>query len=140
MKYQFERCKDRGKIVKIQIDPALVEKELDEADNDIKSAQKSLDDGNYKWTIVQSYYSMFHAFRGLLFSKGFREKSHICLKHAIEVLFVENGFISEDLLDDFGFAMNARERADYSYIYNETLALDMLKSNEKLIKEVKNLL
>lgn len=89
MKYQFERCKEKGKILKIQIDYELVKKELDEADIDLKSTQKSLEEGNYKWTIVQSYYSMFHAFRGLLFSRGFREKSHIYLKHAIEVLFVE---------------------------------------------------
>ena len=92
----------------------MVEKELEEAHYDLKSAEKSVKEENYKWAIFQSYYSMFHVFRGLLFSRGYREKSHICLKFAIEILFVENGLISEDLLDDFEFAMKTRERADYS--------------------------
>ncbi|MEN4017544.1 MAG: HEPN domain-containing protein [Methanobacterium sp.] len=140
MKYQFERCKDRGKIVQTGIDSQLVEKELEESRYDLESAEKSVNEGNYKWTIVQSYYSMFHAFRGLLFSRGYREKSHICLKFAIEAIFVDNGLISEDILEDFDFAMRARERADYSYIYNENLAHDMLESTKKLISEVENLL
>lgn len=140
MKYQFEKCKKRGKIVQIGIDADLVEKELKEAHYDLKSAEKSLDEKNHKWTIVQSYYSMFHAFRGLLFSRGFREKSHICLKFAIEVLFVEKGLISEDILEDFDFAMKTRERADYSYIYDESLAKDMLETTKKLIIEVERLL
>jgi uncharacterized protein (UPF0332 family) len=118
----------------------LVEKELEEAHYDLKSAEKSVKEENYKWAIVQSYYSIFHAFRGLLFSRGYREKSHICLKFAIEILFVENGLISEELLDDFDFAMKTRERADYSYIYDESLAHDMVESNKNLIDEVENLL
>jgi|GEM_PF-5366150 len=76
MNYQFERCKDRGKIVQIGIDTELV----------------------------------------------------------------ENGLISEDILEDFDFAMKARERADYSYIYDKSLAHDMLESTKKLISEVENLL
>lgn len=140
MKYQFERCKDRGKIVQIGIDNQLVEKELEESRYDLESAEKSIHEGNHKWAIVQSYYAMFHAFRGLLFSRGYREKSHICLKFAIEDLFVDNNLISEDILDDFDFAMKARERADYSYIYNETLAKDMIESTKKLIIQVEELL
>jgi len=76
MKYQFERCKDRGKIVQI----------------------------------------------------------------GIEALFVENSLISEDILEDFDFAMKARERTDYSYIYDESLAHDMIESTKKLSNEVENLL
>lgn len=140
MKYQFEKCKDRGKIVQMGFDAELVEKELNESRYDLESAEKSIDEGNHKWAIVQSYYSMFHAFRGLLFSRGYREKSHICLKFAIEALFVDNGLISEDILDGFDFAMKARERADYSYIYDKSLAHDMLESTKKLISEVENLL
>lgn len=130
MKHQFEKCRDRGKIIQVTIDSQLVEKELQESRYDVNAAQKSIEEGNHKWAIVQSYYSMFHAFRGLLFSRGFREKSHICLKFAIEALFVDNNIISEDILDDFDFARKARERADYSYVYDEKLANDILKQLE----------
>jgi uncharacterized protein (UPF0332 family) len=139
MKFRFERCKERGKIVKIDGNTALVNKELKEAQYDLKSAEKSIKEDNYKWTIVQSYYTMFHAFRALLFSKGYREKSHACLKHAIEALFVDEGIIDSDLLDDFDYAMRSREKADYSYSYNSELAKDLLDSAKRLLLQVESL-
>ncbi|UTB32427.1 MAG: HEPN domain-containing protein [Methanobacterium sp. ERen5] len=117
MRYQFEKCLDKGKIIRIEIDPELFEKELIESRNDINSARRSIEQGNFKWAIIQTYYSMFHALKGLLLSKGYREKSHICLKHAIEAIFVDTNLLSEDIFEDYDFARRARERADYSYIY-----------------------
>ena len=137
MKYQFERYR-KGNIVQIVIDAELIEKEIKEAYYDLKSAEHSINQGNYKWAIVQSYYSMFHAFRGLLFSRGYREKSHAGLKFAIKSLFVNNGIISDDIFAGFDFAMKAREMADYNYIYDEKLASEMLGSARKLINEVEN--
>ncbi|MGF7119316.1 HEPN domain-containing protein [Methanobacterium oryzae] len=139
MKYQIDRYK-KGNIVQICIDSELIEKEINEARYDLKSAENSINNENYKWAIVQSYYSMFHAFRGLLFSRGYREKSHAGLKFAIKTLFVNNGIISDYVFADFDFAMNAREMADYSYIYDEEIASNMLESTKKLIDEVENLL
>ena len=83
---------------------------------------------------------MFHALKGLLLSKGYREKSHICLKHAIEAIFVDNNLINEDIFEDFDFARRARERADYSFIYDEQLAIDLLETAKKLVNEVESLL
>ncbi len=83
---------------------------------------------------------MFHALKGLLLSKGYREKSHICLKHAIEAIFVDKNLLSEDIFEDYDFARRARERADYSYIYDEQLAINLLETANKLINEVEGLL
>ncbi|MGB9979274.1 HEPN domain-containing protein [Methanobacterium sp.] len=139
MKYNFKRYK-KGNIVQICIDYELIEKEIKEARYDLESAKNSIKSGNYKWAIVQSYYSMFHAFRGLLFSRGYKEKSHSGLKFAIKTLFVNYGVISDDIFLDFDSAMKAREMADYSYIYNEETALNMIQSTKKLIDKVESLL
>lgn len=138
MKHNFKRYK-KGNIVQICIDYELIEKEIKEARYDLGSAENSIKSGNYKWAIVQSYYSMFHAFRGLLFSRGYKEKSHSGLKSAIKTLFVDYGVISDDIFVGFDSAMKAREMADYSYIYDEETALKMLESNKKLINEVESL-
>ncbi len=130
----------KGNIVQICIDYELIEKELKEARYDLESAENSIKSCNYKWAIVQSYYSMFHAFRGLLFSRGYKEKSHSGLKFAIKTLFVNYGVISDDIYYDFDSAMKAREMADYSYIYDEEIALSMIESTKKLISEVEGLL
>ena len=42
MRYRFDECLDPGKIVKIPIDPALVSKELREAEADLAAAERSL--------------------------------------------------------------------------------------------------
>jgi uncharacterized protein (UPF0332 family) len=139
MNYQLGRYK-KGNIVQICIDSELIEKEFKEAQYDLKSAEYSINNGNYKWAIVQSYYSMFHAFRGLLFSRGYKEKSHSGLKFAIKTLFVNNDIISHDIFQEFESAMKTREMADYSYIYDENIAWNMLESTKKLIDEVKGLL
>ncbi len=60
------------KIVRIKIDISLVDKELKEAVYDIERAKNSLKLKDFKWSIVQAYYSMFHAARALLFSKGLK--------------------------------------------------------------------
>ncbi len=130
----------KGNIVQICIDYELIEKELKEARYDLESAENSIKSENYKWAIVQSYYSMFHAFRGLLFSRGYKEKSHSGLKFAIKTLFVNYGVISDDIYYDFDSAMKAREMADYSYIYDEKVALGMIESTKRLISEVEILL
>ena len=138
MKYDFKRYKN-GNIVQICIDYELIEKEIKEAYYDLESAEDSIKSENYKWAIVQSYYSMFHAFRGLLFSRGYKEKSHSGLRFAIKTLFVDYGVINDNIFRDFLLAMEAREMADYSYIYDEKVALNMFESAKKLINEVKSL-
>lgn len=134
----YNRYKN-GNIVQICIDYKLIEKEIKEARYDLESAENSIKSGNYKWAIVQSYYSMFHAFRGLLFSRGYKEKSHSALKFAIKNLFVNYGVISEDIFFAFDSAMKAREMADYSYIYDEKTAQGIFESTKKLIGEVESL-
>lgn len=140
MRYQFEQCISKGKIVKINIDSDLISKEMREAENDLNSCEKSLKDGNFKWAIIQAYYSMFHSFRALIFSRGFREKSHICLKYAIESLFVDAGLLDNQFLQNFDYAMKMREGADYGHIYSADTAHELVNSASKIYKNSKGLL
>ena len=118
MKFRFEECLERGKIVKIPIDPALVEKELREAAADLAAAEHSFQENQMKWAIIQGYYSLFHSLRSRVFAKGYREKSHRCLKFAIEALLIDEGELDPDVLNRFSFAMDLREGADYGCIYD----------------------
>ena len=90
MRHQFEKCVDKGKIIRIEIDTELVEKELQESRYDVISAQRSIDDGNYKWAIVQTYYSMFHALKVYYLMKvtGRRAMyvSNMLLKHFLLIM------------------------------------------------------
>jgi uncharacterized protein (UPF0332 family) len=140
MKARFEDCLSRGKIVRIRKDPGLVAKELREADRDLAAAEKSLADGNEKWAIIQGYYAMFHACRALIYSLGYREKSHLCLQHAIEALFVDEGLLPEEILGEFSHGMGLRESADYGSVYDRSSAQDLVLSARKVVSAARGIL
>jgi uncharacterized protein (UPF0332 family) len=137
VRYHFDDCLERGKIVKIPIDHELVAKELREAEMDLIVAEQSLLDHQEKWAIIQGYYSLFHSLRSLVFGRGYREKSHRCLKHAVEALFVDQGLLEPVVLEHFSFAMDIREAADYGCVYNSESATIVVRS-ARLVYEMVN--
>jgi len=128
VRFRFDECLERGKIVKIPVDPALVAKELREAEADLIAAGRSLLEHQEKWAIIQGYFSLFHSLRSQVFGKGYREKSHRCLKYAVEALLVDDGVLEPVVLQHFSFAMDLREGADYGCIYNEESARTVVMS------------
>jgi uncharacterized protein (UPF0332 family) len=55
---------------------------------------------------------MFHTARALVYSGGYREKSHYCLSVALRALFIEEGKLDSQIGRDFLNAMSLREAAD----------------------------
>jgi uncharacterized protein (UPF0332 family) len=137
VRYRFEECLERGKIVSIPVDPALVAKEFREAEADLFAAGRSLAEHQEKWAIIQGYYSLFHSLRALVFSRGYREKSHRCLKFAVEALLVDEGQLSPVVLEQFTFAMDLREGADYGSIYDAESARLVVESARSVFELVK---
>jgi len=89
----------------------------------------------YKWSTIQAYYAMFHAARALIYSKGYREKSHYCLAIALRALFVDEGTMDAKLVRDFLNAMNLREAADYEAKFSQSGAKAVIASSEKFIEK-----
>lgn len=137
MRYRFDECVERGKIIKIPVDPELVAKEFREAEADLLAAERSLAEHQEKWAIIQGYYSLFHSLRALVFREGYREKSHRCLKYAVEALLVDEGILRPDVLEHFSFAMDLREGADYGCIYNADSASLVVVSARTVLEMVR---
>ena len=109
----FEDCLKKNKLSKFAGARKLVKRELATAEEDLKAAQESLKQDNDKWATIQAYYAMFHTARALLYSRGYREKSHYCLIVAMKALFVQDGLLDVLLVEAFGTAKALRENADY---------------------------
>jgi len=73
----------------------------------------SLENEDHKWATIQSYYSLFHSARALLYAQNYREKSHYCLIVAIKALYVEEKILPPHLVEGFMKAKTLRENADY---------------------------
>jgi len=126
------------KIIRSRISKGMVLKELEASKNDLGAARKSRDEEDYKWATVQAYYSIFHAAKALLYSKGFREKSHRGLLAALRQLYPRE--IPGSMLDDFREAMELRESADYGLVWSDESATNVLDTAEAFLHKVKSIL
>lgn len=139
MSPEFKDCLARGKIKDFAPGKNLAPKELRLAEDDLRSSQKSFSESNFKWSIIQSYYSMFHSARALLYWKSYREKSHFCLIEAIRFLSVGKKELNKALLEAFIEAKNLRESADYYGDFSEINAQKLIKKGDEFLKEARKL-
>lgn len=138
MSFKFKQLLGERRLTKIKSDRKLVLKEMKGAESDLQTARKSLQNVNFKWATIQGYYSIFHAARALLYSKGFREKSHYALLVAIRELFRDE--LDLPLIQGFEDAMNLRQTADYGLTFSEEGAIDVIKTAEKFLLKTREML
>ncbi|MDI6904374.1 MAG: HEPN domain-containing protein [Candidatus Bathyarchaeia archaeon] len=112
----FKRFVEERKLIRISVDRKLVLKEIEGA-------------------TIQGYYSMFHAARALLYSKGFREKSHYALLVALRELFKNQ--LESELIENFEEAISLREEADYDLIFSEEGATSIVNNADKFLNKIK---
>jgi uncharacterized protein (UPF0332 family) len=132
---EFKQCLENKKIIPFARGKNLVKKELSIAKSDLLDAKAGYENQRYKWSTIQAYYAMFHAARALVYSQGYREKSHYCLAVALRALFVDEGTMDAPLVRDFLNAMNLREAADYEAEFSQSGAKAVIASAEKFIEK-----
>lgn len=137
---EFNECLKKNKIREFSQGQALVNKEFDTAEKDFSTAKDSLKVRNFKWAIIQAYYSMFHSARALLYNKNYREKSHYCLIVALSAIYVETGELSVAFIEGLKKGKNLRENADYYDEWSLEGAKEMINLAEGFIKAAKKIL
>lgn len=140
MKISFKDCLEKKKIFRFEPAKHLVDLEFEDAQSDLKSAQEDFGRSNFKWATVKGYYSMFHSARALLYSRGYREKSHYCLYLSLKVLFVQEGKLDLELAEDFNNSMILREDADYRRKFSQEGAQTVMESAKRFLKATKEVL
>ena len=140
MNQEFKQCLDSGKIISFPKGKELVGKELAVARSDLLDAKAGYENQRYKWSTIQAYYAMFHATRALVYSRGYREKSHYCLAVALRALFVEESQMEAKFVRDLLNAMNLREAADYEAEFSMDGAKAVIDSAERFIEKAATVL
>jgi len=134
----IESCLQEGFLQRIKVEQDLIEKELEEAKYDLEKAKHAIEEDDFKWSIVKSYYSMFHAARAVLFSLGLKERRHFAVRVVLENLNME-GKLESKFISDFSAALGAREDADYRYTYSQETAAYLLKAAVDFLARMKRL-
>ena len=140
MKINFKKCIENKKIFKADEAKFLVDKEMKLAAQDLEEALERLEAKKYRWPTIQCYYSMFHSARALLYSKGYRERSHICLVEAIRELFVKDGTLPKEIVEIFSKSKLLREDADYKGDFTEDNAKVLADFAKIFLDNVKEIL
>jgi len=138
MSSEFERMVEERRLTRIRVDRDLILKEIREAEADLTEAKDSLERSKFKWATIQGYYSMFPAARALIYSRGFREKSHYALLVALRKLLVRE--LGTKLIEDFEDAMSLRQEADYGLTFSEAGAKETIEAAEAFLKKAKEIL
>jgi len=137
---EFQKALERKRILTFSQGKSLIKKELVAAQDDLKEAKDRLKNKRYKYAIITAYYSMFHAARALIYSKGYREKSHYYLLVALQALFVDEGLLEEELTKDFHTAMVLREGADYHGEFSKEGAESSIEAATKFLQKAEAIL
>lgn len=135
----FQECLAKGRIKVFADASKLVLKQLQIAESDLAYAKEGMLKDRWKWSTIQAYYSMFHTARALLYAKGFREKSHRCLRIAVSHLYVSEGDSFQRMIENFELAKLLRENADYENDFSENGARKLIASAEKWLEVAKKL-
>jgi len=133
----IKRLLKERKILRIKPDRELVLKEIQGAEYDLEKAKRSMKQSDFKWATIQAYYAMFHSARALLYSEGYREKSHRSLLIALRELLIKSGKMEEELTQNFEDVMDLREEADYGLEFSESGAKEAIAHAKKFLKASK---
>ena len=137
---EFERCLKERRLLKIELSYRMIEKELEGAKYDLMRGEESLHDGDYKWSSIQAYYSMFHTAKALVLKRGYREKSHYCLLIALKELYVNTGELEQEFADNFEMSMDIRHEAEYALTYDEDSAKIAIENARRFLHRTQTLL
>ncbi len=140
MDSRFRQCLDESKLIKVKDAPDLAAKELLAAAMDLSSARTSFSEENHKWATVQAYYSMFHAAKALVYSKGYREKSHQCLAVALKALYSDANALDVKHCNRFRDCMALRHDADYGMVYSAQSSREVVGWAGEFLEAAKKLL
>jgi len=140
MDREFKTCLEKRKLVPFPKSKRLIDKELRSAQNDLDDGKFSLANGRYKWSTIQGYYSMYHTSRALLYSRGYREKSHYCLFVALRAFFSQPGLLGNDSIESFYNARILREEADYGNHFTRGGAETLLREAQLFLDEAERIL
>ena len=105
----LKECFDRGLLRKTNIEEDKVENSLKLAEHFLERAKGNLSKEYYDVAFLMVYNSMFHIARALLFSKGYKERSHYCLIAFLKEEFKDNEELLEHLklLDSYRISRHA---------------------------------
>jgi uncharacterized protein (UPF0332 family) len=123
-------CERNNDFKKHPVESDRIRYNLDQSSADLDSAKKSYEIEDYKWPIVQAYYSILHASNALIRSKGYLVKDHYCV-YLFLVILSDRGLFDSSLAHGYLSAYKDRHKANYDGIYDKATAESAIELAER---------
>ena len=135
MAFKFDDCVKKGLLRKIPASKDKAEKWLEEAKNTFKSSA-------FNSSVMDSYLTMFHSARAILFMDGWREKSHACVARYLEEKYVKPGKLEKKWVELLDLHRDIRhdDQYDLSFFSTQEDAEKALKSAKEFLERMEMLL
>jgi uncharacterized protein (UPF0332 family) len=142
LKLSYDECIKQGLLRKIPVSQQKAAESIITAEKWLDEAQKNLSTKSLRSCLLSAYLAMFHAARSILWSDGFREKSHACIGRYLESVYVNQKLLDKKWVDLFDYYRNIRHDDSYSTSFNATEeeCVNVLKSSREFIYCMKTLL
>lgn len=119
-----------------------VEDALNVGKEQLVSSKALYEVGQYRDSITLSYYAMFSSALALLLKKGISPKRHAGTLRMLAKEYVMTGLFSKENYDYLYDAMELRNDSSYNYsrVFTEDMAKELIEQAESFIAEVETLL
>jgi len=141
-RFDFESCVKEGLLRRIPPSGEKARNSMETALKWLEEAKKNLNSEAFNSSVLSSYLAMFHSARALLFSDGFREKSHYCIARYLEEKYVKKKLLESKWIDLLDHYRELRHNDQYSITFFTTKdeAENALKTAKEFIERMRKLL
>ena len=140
---EVKKCFEEG-LLKIRSPSiGLARKSIKQAESFLYDAEKLIESGMTRMSVIALYNAFFHAARALLFKDGIKERSHYCLARYIETEYVSKGKLDKKFVFALDNLRDLRHASQYSLnalVIDENLndffdlCIEFISKVEKIVK------
>jgi uncharacterized protein (UPF0332 family) len=138
---KYDELLKSGRIRKQRISQAEIDRALERAKRDLKTAQKVMA-GDWDWGFAVAYNAVLQASRAYMFAKGYRPTGAEGHKSTFAFMRLAMGRQYDDLITYFDRVRNKRNQAIYDVagLITETEARNLFKQATDFVKLIRELL
>jgi uncharacterized protein (UPF0332 family) len=140
--FDYNECLKKGLIRKIVPSKDKARKSIEISLKWLQEAEKNFSNNALKSCLISSYLAVFHASRSILFSDGYREKSHACIARYLEENYAKKGSLEINWIEILDHIREIRHADQYNltFFVTHNEAEQTINQARKFINRMKKLL
>ena len=140
--FDYNDCLKKGLIRKIVPSEEKARQSLNTAFKWLEETEKNFSSSALRSSLLSAYLAMFHSARSILYSDGYREKSHACVARYLEANYVRKGHLEQkwvELLDHFREIRHS-DQYSFNFFTSAEEAEDTIEKSKAFVNRMKKLL